>query len=124
MREITSINLDLLASEIGIDKEAVAELLEIYCGEMDGEMSQVKALAEACNWQGLQRTVHNIKGVSANLYLQDMFKVAEELDHKLKRDDHENIGANVQALQETFEGTISAIQKTLSVYKNNLQDGR
>ena len=106
-----SINLEDLASSIGIDRETVIELLGIYSCEMSEEMQQVILFLRTQDWSSLQRAMHNIKGVSANLYLEDMSKVAEELDIKLKQSDYEGIENSIHNLLDTFDETLKSIHK-------------
>lgn len=109
MIDSCSINLEDLIRDIGIDKSTVVELLGIYCTEMTEEMQQIKMFLKNQEWSGLQRALHNIKGVSANLYLQDMFKAAEVIDIKLRKNDYKDIENSVQYLLDTFDETYKSI---------------
>jgi HPt (histidine-containing phosphotransfer) domain-containing protein len=105
-----SINLEDLISEIGIDKDTLVELLGIYCCEMTEEMQLVKLSLKSQEWSGLQKSVHNIKGVSGNLYLQNMFMAAEIIDLKLKQNDYIGVENPIHNLLSTFEETLIKIQ--------------
>lgn len=109
MIDSQSINIEDLVCYIGIEKDTVIELLGIYCHEMSEEMHQVKMFLKNQDWPGLQRTIHSIKGVSANLYLQDMFNAAEVLDIRLKENDYKGIEDSIHNLLYTFEGTLKSI---------------
>lgn len=105
-----SINLEDLIRDIGIDKATMLELLNIYCSEMSEEMQQVRLFLHNQEWTSLERKVHNIKGVSANLYLQDMFKTADILDLKLKQNDYNDIEGSINNMLDTFDNTLKSIQ--------------
>ena len=109
MIEAETINLEDLIRDIGINKDTMVELLKIYCSEMSEEMQQVKLYLSSKEWTGLERTVHNIKGISANLYLQDMFKAAEVLDLKLKKNDYNGIENSIYNMLDTFNATLKSI---------------
>lgn len=109
MIELETINLEDLIRDIGINKDTIIELLSIYCSEMSEEMQKVKLYLSNKEWTGLLRTVHNIKGVSANLYLQDMFKSAEVIDLKLKKNDYNEIENSINNMLDTFDATLKSI---------------
>lgn len=113
MIEIIEMNLEFLTQQIGIDQESVIELLKIYCGEMSEELQQVQLLFDQGDWHHLQRTIHNIKGVSANLYLEDMFNISADIDARLKAQDYEPIGSFIADLVKVFEATCIAIEKAV-----------
>lgn len=113
MIEIRPISLDSLILDIGIDKDSVIQLLKLYCDEMSEEMQLVRQSLDKQEWLQLQKTVHNIKGVSANLHLHDMFKAAEILDIKLKQNDHVKIDIITQNMLDTFDATYKDIQRIL-----------
>lgn len=117
MYEVYEISLSSLMEEIGIDKESIAELLSIYCIEMSEEMAQVRKALQKQEWTSLQRTIHNIKGVSANLSLQPIFTASSELDSMLKSKNHIGIEENVQKLLKVLESTIASIQKALEQHR-------
>jgi|GEM_PF-2537128 len=113
------INLDILMNEIGIDMNSVIELLNLYCMEMTEEMQQVRMQMKAQDWAAVQRTVHNIKGVSANLFLQDMFAASEAVDLRLKGNDCIGIDHSIQNMFDVFENTQHSIKKALQLYAEN-----
>ncbi|MDF2840487.1 MAG: Hpt protein [Clostridia bacterium] len=119
MFTIDEISLSRLTEEIGIDKESIAELLSIYCSEMKEEIQQVRITLHNQDWINLQRTVHNIKGVSANLSLQGIFEASAELDSMLKSKNYIGIEAHAQQLLEVLETTINNIKKALEQYHLN-----
>lgn len=47
---------------------------------MQDEISEMKNFLAKKDWVMLRRIVHNIKGVSANLAINDVFIAAEELE--------------------------------------------
>lgn len=117
MNKVYEISLSSLMEEIGIDKASIAELLSIYCTEMSEEMQQVRKALQKQEWTSLQRTIHNIKGVSANLSLQPIFTASSELDSMLKNKNYLGIEESVQELLNVLESTIAIIQKALEQHR-------
>lgn len=113
MIEIIEMNLEFLTQQIGIDTEAVIELLKIYRSEISEELQQVQQLFERGDWHNLQRTIHNIKGVSANLYLEGMFTISTDIDSKLKTQDYDKLDLLIGDLVRIFEATCLGIQRAV-----------
>lgn len=98
MNKHIHIDLESISEEIGIEKDALLELLNIYISEISQEILKAKELLIRKDWAGLQRSIHTIKGVSANLFIETMHEAAAAIDQKLKAMDLENIAANVEEL--------------------------
>lgn len=86
-------DIEGLAKELELDFNELAGLYSGYIAEMKEEASQLTDYLAKKDWLMLQRVVHNIKGVSANLTVADVFKEAEKLDIMLKK--NVNDGAEV-----------------------------
>lgn len=114
MIEIIEMNLGFLTQQIGIDQEAVIELLKIYQSEITEELQQAQILFDRQDWHNLQRTIHNIKGVSANLYLENMLNISADIDVKLKAQDYENVSLYMSDLVNMFDATCCAIEKVVA----------
>ncbi len=115
MIEIIEMNLEFLTKQIGIDQESVIELLKIYRSEISEELQQAQILFDRQDWHNLQRTIHNIKGVSANLYLESMFNISADIDVKLKTQDYEDIRLCMSDLVNIFDATCCAIEKIVAL---------
>jgi HPt (histidine-containing phosphotransfer) domain-containing protein len=114
MNRVIEISLDVLTEEIGIDKDAITELLKVFCGEMTVEIQQLKEQSYHQDWTGIKKTVHSIKGVAANLYLTDMLEATELVDIKLKRNEYADIQSYIDNLCHIFDATIEGINNTLN----------
>ena len=80
-------DIEGLSVKIGAEIEEMAVLFSLYLEEMKSELSLMERFCVESDWVMLQRTVHNVKGVSANLDISDMFEAAEQLDSSLKRNE-------------------------------------
>lgn len=109
MFEVTELDLITLAEDMGVDLDTLGHLFNIYCLEMNGELEQLNVHLKSRSWEKLQRITHNIKGISANLYLHRMYKAAETLHLQLKDRHLEGIGEFVREIEDTFRITCSDI---------------
>jgi HPt (histidine-containing phosphotransfer) domain-containing protein len=80
-------NIKGLAEELEIDLNSISGLYTIYFEEMKEEIKSMLLYLKKSDWEMLERTVHNIKGVSANLSIMDVFSEAEKFDILLKKNE-------------------------------------
>lgn len=73
-------DIEGLAQELELDLIDLSSLYSGYIAEMQDEISEMKNFLAKKDWVMLRRIVHNIKGVSANLAINDVFIAAEELE--------------------------------------------
>ncbi len=106
---IEKIDVEGLAAELGADIEDIALLFAEYLKEMDSEFSEIDSQLASFDWSKMQRTVHNIKGVSINLNLYSMNKYAEEIDLKLKSETYEGIEEDIENVKKVFKVTKQSI---------------
>lgn len=107
------VDIDYIIREIGIEADALLELLSIYISEISQEMLRVKEYLENQDWTGLQRSIHTIKGVSANLLIHQMHETAAAIDFKLKAMDLDNIKNDIDRLISIYAATEAEIEDIL-----------
>lgn len=73
-----------LARELDVDLGDIAILFVNYFVEMKSEIAEMQRFLSEKDWNMLERTVHNIKGVSVNLGVLDVYNEAEAFDRLLK----------------------------------------
>ncbi|MCX7711342.1 MAG: Hpt domain-containing protein [Clostridia bacterium] len=73
-----------LTDELEVELKDIVRLFSNYFEEMQSEMSEMEKFLSQKDWVMLQRVAHNIKGVSANLGIQDVFSEAAAFDAMLK----------------------------------------
>ena len=78
-------NIEGLADELEVDMESIVGLYSSYIEEMKEEIKEMQLCLEKSDWTMLERVVHNIKGVSANLSIMDVYSEAEKFDLLLKK---------------------------------------
>lgn len=93
-----------LAGELELELSDLVDLFAGYISEMKEEVSEMRKFLNQNDFEMLQRVVHNIKGVSANLNIKDVFKEAEKFDILLKNSMTEDACAHVNMLASLIEG--------------------
>lgn len=79
-----SFDLEGLAQELGVEAGSLIPLFVQFFAEMAEEIVKAEHFLAQRNWPMLKKTVHNIKGVSANLRILDVYQAAAVLDDLLK----------------------------------------
>lgn len=73
-----------LADELEVDLSDIVRLFSNYFTEMKEELAEMKKYLSSGDWIMLERVVHNVKGVSANLDIKDVYNEAAAFDTLLK----------------------------------------
>ena len=98
-------NIEGLAKELEVELESIVDLYSSYIQEMKEEMTELNAYLEKADWTMLERVVHNIKGVSVNLNIMDVYEEAEKFDVLLKKnitsDSHLCVGKLIKLINES-----------------------
>lgn len=84
IEETCRYDIEGIIQELEVDVGDIAILFLNYFTEMKEEMTEMKTLLEQQDWFMLERVVHNVKGVSANLGVNDIYEEAQAFDLLLK----------------------------------------
>jgi CheY-like chemotaxis protein/HPt (histidine-containing phosphotransfer) domain-containing protein len=95
-------DIDSVAGEYLIGLEKVGSIYKLYIEEVQHNLSEITKLVASADWHMAERYVHNIKGVSGNLRILDVYEEATALDDLLKRGFYTNVEIAVQSLSHTF----------------------
>lgn len=87
-----------LAADLEVDLESIAGLFSSYFEEMKEEIASMQELLSKNDWYMLGRVVHNIKGVSINLSIQDVFDAATAFDTRLKSNNFRDASTDVEKI--------------------------
>lgn len=77
-------DIDGLIEELEVRIDDIVPLFSSYYTEMREELVNMLACLSKSDWDMLRRIVHNVKGVSANLRIEDVFNTCVEFEDKLK----------------------------------------
>lgn len=108
-------DIDGFISELEIELEEAEELYKSYETEMNEEIEEMEQLCSAKEYEKLERVVHNVKGVSANLRINDVYEVAADFDIKLKNGVTSSADANVAYLVLRIKDSIVEIKEFFKV---------
>lgn len=109
-----------LQQELEIDISDLATLFSSYINEMQSEIAELYKYLSDGDFNMLQRVVHNIKGVSANLWIEDVQKLASDFGDMLKRGDTFESGSQISLLLRTINEAQYEIRKYFSQYGYSL----
>jgi len=108
-------DLESFAEGLEVDIESISGLFSEYINEMKSEVIEMRTFLEKSDWYMLQRIVHNVKGVSANLNVHDVFNEAEKLDLLLKNGQTEEAKGLVDSITELLESAEIEIKNFFSL---------
>ena len=98
-------DIEEFTKALGVSTEEMAGLFSSYIAEMEGEIAEMQAQLAKKDWKMLQRVVHNIKGVSGNLHINDVYKEAFSFDIMLKEGDTGAAHEHVERLVKLITGS-------------------
>jgi HPt (histidine-containing phosphotransfer) domain-containing protein len=74
------------ANDLGLSFSEISELYIELINEINSSLSELKILMTEKNLKEIQKIIHNIKGVSGNCKLTDVYKKASEINDSLRSD--------------------------------------
>ena len=104
-----------LSGELDVPVEELKELYDTYLSELDEQIQSMYDLEKAKDWHMLERTVHNLKGMSQTVFVYDIYQEAVTLDDFLKKDITENAHKLIENIDEISKETRKEI---LSFFRN------
>ena len=102
------IGFSRLESQLGGDREAVKELLDIFAEDNAGFREQVQQYYQQKDWKKLDSEVHRIKGVSGNLQCKPLEKAAGVCMERIR--ERKLFDAELANLFEVLEETMREIE--------------
>lgn len=103
-----------LAEELEFGIEDISTLFSKYTAEIKERISQMEDCLNRKDWNTLERVVHNIKGVSINLNIVDVYEKAVECDSLLKENRTENADTYIKELILLLVDSENEIRKIFS----------
>ncbi len=104
-------DIDGLAMEFGFDLSTMAELYSEFISEMHEELNDIEKFLSEDNREMVKRTVHNIKGVTANLNIHDIYQEALIFDSLLKKDYFDDADTRLKKLNNILNDAEIEIRK-------------
>lgn len=87
---MTTTTTELVYSELATDPD-LAELVEVFVGEVPDRVSKMIDCAKENDWEGLRRLAHQIKGAAGSYGFAPVTPYAAKLENSLKDNNQEDI---------------------------------
>jgi len=100
-----------LAEELEFEIEDMGGLFSKYFCEMNMCSIDLRKYFACNNFEMMERVVHNIKGVSANLNVKDVYEEAVIFDDMLKNNKVENANTHINRIIELINNSETEIRK-------------
>jgi HPt (histidine-containing phosphotransfer) domain-containing protein len=78
------------ANNLELELEDISDLFVSYIDELEDHCTRLNAAFLKKDFDELHSAVHNIKGLSGNLWIDDVFQQASLFDDRLKNNNYEN----------------------------------
>lgn len=102
------------AHDLGLGIEDVSELYAELVHELDSALLELKILMVDRDFTKIQKIVHNIKGVSGNYRLTDLYEETSKINDALKISDYPYFEKDLNHL---FSITYAAIKEITNFFK-------
>lgn len=94
--------LDLI-QELEIELEDAVRLYTLFFSEMKTEIEELKSSFSKSDLKMMQNITHNIKGVSANLRIEDVSYEAKKICDMLKENRYDGSYKHIELLENTID---------------------
>jgi HPt (histidine-containing phosphotransfer) domain-containing protein len=98
-------NIEGLAQDMEVSLEALSPLYSEFFHEMKVNMEESKALCANKDWVKLERVIHNIKGISISLNVDDIHNLTQKLSMDLKSKEYENAFSYMNSINNLFNSS-------------------
>lgn len=112
MKKYDRVNdIKCLIEELGVELKDVSELYLRYFAEMRIESGKMQEYVLKQRWDMLERVIHNIKGVSSSLNINDVYEKAAEFDVLLKNNKTDTAALHANELIALIRGAEEDIRE-------------
>ncbi len=102
------------AHDLGLSIEDVSELYSELVHELNSAILELKLLIADKNFAKIQKIIHNIKGVSGNYRLMDIYDETSKINDALKNTEYREFEKDLNHL---FNITYAAIKEITNFFK-------
>lgn len=107
--------INKLAEDIGIEIMDLKGLYSSFIDEMDSELDSIEKDISSGNLHKLHSTVHNIKGISSNLLINDIYEHCKVFDDELKVENYNRVNEHFEILKIMYKKTRSYIKDFFNI---------
>ena len=109
-------DIEGLDKDMDIDMTEISKLYDEYFIEMKSNIQESIKLYGSEDFARLERVIHNMKGISSSLNINDIYAAANDLDAKLKRGYFDTASADMDNFIKLF---IAAEKDIRGFFKQN-----
>ncbi|MDO3377233.1 response regulator [Geoalkalibacter halelectricus] len=96
------------------DADLAGALVEVFVDDFPKQIERLESYLAANDRGNLERQIHSLKGVTANLNATALFHLAQAMEEALERDDLEQIGHSLGTMRGHFEDFRAAARQWLA----------
>lgn len=76
--------VQLFMKNTGLSIEEAAEAYVVFLNELDSEIEGLKVACDGEAFESMKKIIHTIKGISSSYLALEIYKIAEEMERKLR----------------------------------------
>ncbi|WP_432665498.1 hypothetical protein R9X47_04345 [Wukongibacter baidiensis] len=111
MTDKSKYDLFALSKELEIDMEDMVEIFNVYFIEVNELILNLRYLYQKEDWVKLKKVNHNIRGISSNLRVNDIYEIALRLDNLVEVGLYDDIDISITELEEVSKESQIEINK-------------
>lgn len=95
-------DIEGLAKNMEVDLAIISDLYSEFFLEVRRNLLECRSLYDDKEWEKLERVIHNIKGVSISLCIDDLYAASNAFDYELKNDQYDNAKSQIDFIDNLF----------------------
>lgn len=115
-------NYDIIgfSNDLGLNLQQVSELYAELINEFNLALSELKTAMIGSDLENIQKIIHNLKGLSGNYRITDIYEETTKINNLLKNSNYNNIESHLSNLLTVISIALKKNQKLLlsEVYTN------
>jgi HPt (histidine-containing phosphotransfer) domain-containing protein len=111
-------DIEGFAQDMEVDLPTISSLYSEYFLEMKSNIEESFDFLKKNDWQMLQRRIHNMKGISVTLRVDDIYSIANGLEKNLKRGEYLHVDKGIFRILELLNSAEKDIKDFF--HQNNI----
>lgn len=114
MGDICKYDIDGFMKDLGLNLEEVSDLYSELINEINLAIAQITNLINKDDLQEIQKIIHNIKGVTGNYRITDLYTQTTKIYDLLKSESYNDLQRDLKNLINTCNNALKEIQNYFS----------
>lgn len=106
-----------ISKDLGIDIDDMVDIFNVYFIEVNDLILNLRYLNQKKDWIKFRKLLHNLKGISINLKIIDIFEATVSLDNLVKTESFETIDSYITKLEDLAAEVKSEINEFFVQHK-------